>query len=225
MSGRFILLFFVSLSRLYAATFEECVSQIALLAHPANTGEVATLRVSKVVYWLGVAQRGNIDVTNVLNTALALVMTNQWAGEPEIIRFQGGFRGGREIPGRSVTNNAPIRQHARDSLLRNLLIAERHGCLDDEGLENLRKGQASTIKRGKFIGGRLSSVFVIPPDVCPELNNLLANVELSPADENPRLKGFFRSALALRLSDLGLLSNDGYKKFLQWIQPPSRRVG
>ena len=67
-----------------------------------------------------------------------------------------------------------------DAMVRNRIIAERLGCLDEEGMTKLRSGKAPIIRSGPYIGDVLSVDHIIPRSVCPELDTTLANLELSP---------------------------------------------
>ena len=69
-------------------------------------------------------------------------------------------------------------------LLRNLDIAEKLGCLDADGLAEMRKGNAPTVRRGPYIGDQLSVDHIIPRSLAPELDNVIANLELMPQRMN-----------------------------------------
>ncbi|HEU0009859.1 MAG TPA: hypothetical protein VFT34_08595 [Verrucomicrobiae bacterium] len=193
-----------------AGEADNYAEKIAPLADPENHSEALTVRLPKIIYWLAVAKQNNVDVTNVLNIALGRVMTNKWAGEPEIIRLRGG---------KVYTNDAPIRNFTTSSLLGNLYLAEQHGCVDEEALEQLRRGQAPTIKKTRYAGDRLSADYVIPITVLPELENLFMNIQLAPSRTKPIDRRMRQSAYAIRFNELGLLPDASYRKFLQWIQP------
>jgi hypothetical protein len=64
--------------------------------------------------------------------------------------------------------------------LSNLDIAEKLGCLDAEGMAEMRKAKAPTVRRGPYKGDQLSVDHIIPRAVCPELDNVIANLELMP---------------------------------------------
>jgi hypothetical protein len=102
------------------------------------------------------AGREDGNVTNILNLAIA----------------------------RAGYTNALAAQLTRDALLRNLDIAEKLGCLDDAGLGDLRRGQSPTIREGPYQGQELSVDHIIPRAVCPELDNVIANLELMPMKLN-----------------------------------------
>lgn len=101
-----------------------------------------------------------------------------------------------------------------EAMVRNLTIAERLGCLDAQGLRDMRKGQAPTLRRGPYQGDQLSVDHIIPRAVVPELDKVMANLELMPLRMNERKNdavGERQRALARRLNQAGLLSNAGLK--------------
>jgi hypothetical protein len=66
----------------------------------------------------------------------------------------------------------------RESLIRNRLILERLGCIDEAGMIKLRKGNAPTITKGPYAGEIVTGDHIIPRSVCPELDNALYNLEM-----------------------------------------------
>lgn len=100
------------------------------------------------------------------------------------------------------------------AILRNVTIAERLGCLDTAGLEEMRKGHAATVQRGPYAGDELSVDHVIPRAVVPELDNVIANLELLPQRANSRKNSTIGSRqrdLAEKMNKAGLLSDAGLK--------------
>jgi hypothetical protein len=94
------------------------------------------------------------------------------------------------------------------AMARNRTIAERLGCLDDEGMENLRRGKAPTITRGPYAGEKLTVDHIIPRAVAPTLDKVLANLELMPHSINIRKGvkiGQRQIDLANKLEAAGLL--------------------
>jgi hypothetical protein len=102
----------------------------------------------------------------------------------------------------------------KDALLRNLSIAEKLGCLDAEGLSEMRRGRAATVRRGPYAGDQLSVDHIIPRGVAPELDNVIANLELMPqrmnASKNAKV-GQRQRAMAEKFYTAGLLSKPGLK--------------
>jgi hypothetical protein len=74
----------------------------------------------------------------------------------------------------------------RDSLIRNRVILERLGCIDEAGMIKLRKGNAPTITKGPYAGEIVTGDHIIPRSVCPELDNALYNLEMIPLTLNQR---------------------------------------
>ena len=99
-----------------------------------------------------------------------------------------------------------------EAMVRNLTIAERLGCLDSEGLGEMRKGQAPTVCRGPYRGENLSVDHIIPRAVVLELDNVIANLELMPLKlnegKNARI-GARQVSLARKLHKAGLLGAEG----------------
>jgi hypothetical protein len=106
----------------------------------------------------------------------------------------------------------------RDALLRNLDIAEKLRCLDAAGLGEMRRGKAPTVMRGPYTGDQLSVDHIIPRAVVPELDNVIANLELMPLRLNNRKNshmGQRQRDLAQRLFEAGLLSREGRERVVR----------
>jgi hypothetical protein len=101
-----------------------------------------------------------------------------------------------------------------EAMVRNLVIAERLGCLDPDGLREMHRGEAPTVHRGPYRGEKLSVDHIIPRTVVPELDNVIANLELMPLrmneGKNARI-GARQVDLARKLRKAGLLSAEGLK--------------
>ncbi|MGO8929773.1 MAG: hypothetical protein ACLQU3_23145 [Limisphaerales bacterium] len=101
-----------------------------------------------------------------------------------------------------------------EAMVRNLVIAERLGCLDPDGLREMHRGQAPTVRRGPYRGQKLSVDHIIPLAVAPELDKVIANLELMPLkmNEGKNAKiGARQVDLARKLHQAGLLSSEGLK--------------
>ena len=99
-----------------------------------------------------------------------------------------------------------------DSLVRNHGIAEKLGCLTREGLAEMRQGKAPTVTLGPYKGEDLSVDHIIPKSVAPELDRIIANLELLPIRLNQRKSdsvGERQVSLARKLHRAGLLSKGG----------------
>jgi hypothetical protein len=98
------------------------------------------------------------------------------------------------------------------ALLRNLKTAQNLGCLDPAGMAEMARGRAATIQNGPYAGDQLSVDHIIPRAVCPELDNVMANLELMPQRLNSTKRdriGDRQRSHAKALFDAGLLSAAG----------------
>ena len=94
-----------------------------------------------------------------------------------------------------------------EAMLRNLTIAQRLGCLGAAGLAEMRRGRSPTITLGPYAGDQLSVDHIIPFAVAPQLDHVIANLELMPLRMNMGKKdkmGARQQALALQLRRAGL---------------------
>lgn len=170
-----------------AATYVERIASLIEPAKLATLGKrAANPRVQKYVAQLAEAWREGIDTTSVVHKAVA----------------EAGMKG----EAAKLTGEA---------MVRNLTIANRLGCLDADGLKEMRQGKAATIKRGPYAGDQLSVDHIIPRAVVPELDNVIANLELMPmrmnAGKNDKV-GARQLDLANKLKTAGLLSTKGMKR-------------
>jgi hypothetical protein len=140
-------------------------ARIALvsLCDPANiatltSDRAANPRVRKITYWLEVARQSGRDPQAEMDAVM------------EAVGWGGTMKG-------ELTAKA---------MVRNRVIAERLGCLDDEGMERMRRGASPTVKRGPYAGDKLHVDHIIPRTVSPKLDLVLANLELMPATVNYR---------------------------------------
>jgi hypothetical protein len=104
-----------------------------------------------------------------------------------------------------------------DAMVRNRVIAERLGCLDEAGMADLRGGRAAIIRTGPYTGDKLSVDHVIPRSVCPELDTTLANLELMPSRMNSLKSdsiGERQVDMARKFHAAGLLSQTGFDSVL-----------
>lgn len=172
-------------------------SRLAALLAPAKLATLgergANPRVQKAVHWLAVAKAEGRDPGALLDQALAGEM------KPEAARL------------------------TKEALLRNLAIAGKLGCLDAEGLAEMRQGKAAAVKRGPYAGDQLSVDHVIPRSVAPELDNVIANLELMPqrmnASKGDRI-GDRQVSHARALHKAGLLSAQGLRAVESVVQCP-----
>jgi hypothetical protein len=131
-------------------------ANIASLINPAKLATLgkrgANTRVQKAVYWLEAARKEGEKPAKVLDRAVAL----------------------------ASYKNSDAAKLTKDALLRNLDIADKLGCLDEAGLAEMRRGKAATVRKGPYKGDELSVDHIVPRAVVPELDNVIANLELMP---------------------------------------------
>ena len=99
-----------------------------------------------------------------------------------------------------------------DAMVRNRVIAERLGCLDESGMTDLRSGKAAIIRNGPYAGDKLSVDHIIPRAICSELDTTLANLELMPMRMNSSKSdsiGERQVDMAKKFYAAGLLSKAG----------------
>ena len=103
------------------------------------------------------------------------------------------------------------------AMVRNLTIAERLGSVTPADIEEMSRGRATEVRKGPYAGEVLSVDHIIPRSIAPELDNVIANLELMPLTLNQR-KGNSVTArqtdLARKLHAEGLLSDDGLRRVL-----------
>ncbi len=144
----------------------------------------ANPRVRKICYWLEMARREGRDPANEMREVMVTV---GWGGSAK----------------GDLTS---------DAMVRNRIIAERLGCLDDAGMADLRRGKAPTIRTGPYAGDKLSVDHILPRAVCPELDTTLANLELMPMRMNSSKSdsiGERQVDMARKFHAAGLLSQSG----------------
>jgi hypothetical protein len=172
-----------------------------IISDQINPARLATLgpraanaRVQKCVYWLATARQEHRNLTTLLDAAVA----------------------------RAGYTNVLAAHLTREALLRNLDIADKLGCLDAEGLSEMRHGKAATVRSGPYIGDQLSVDHIIPRAVCLELDNVIANLEFMPqrmnSSKGDRI-GQRQVQKAEELNRAGLLADSG----LQQVQVRARK--
>lgn len=78
----------------------------------------------------------------------------------------------------------------------------------------MRKGKSPTVRKGRYAGDELSVDHIIPRAVVPELDNVIANLELMPLKMNQSKNdkvGSRQKSLSKQLREVGLLSDVGLK--------------
>lgn len=103
------------------------------------------------------------------------------------------------------------------AMVRNLTIVESLGATQPEDLADMRRGRTATVRRGPYSGEILSVDHIIPRAVAPELDNVIANLELMPLGVNQRKNdsiGDRQITLAKALHSAGLLSDPGFRQVI-----------
>jgi hypothetical protein len=98
------------------------------------------------------------------------------------------------------------------AMVRNVTILERLGSTTAADLDDMRHGKTATVRNGPYAGEILSVDHIIPRAVAPELDNVIANLELMPLSVNQKKNdkvGDRQVSLAKALHAAGLLSDDG----------------
>jgi hypothetical protein len=101
----------------------------------------------------------------------------------------------------------PLADLTSAAMLRNLTIAGRLGCLTAAGLKAMSEGRSPIVMKGPYKGDPLSVDHIIPLSVVPELDKVIANLELMPLrmNESKRAKmGARQEDLLKKLRDAGL---------------------
>jgi len=182
----------MALFLLFLSAFAFAAGETEILAPLVSPQKVDALdgsraanpRLRKIAYWLETARRDGQDAAAVIDQA----------------QRKAGYAG---------TARAEVEKAA---LLRNLTILERLGCLTDEGMAKLRKGNAPTITRGPYAGDIVEVDHILPRAVVPELDCKLYNLEFMPARMNREKSakiGQRQIALARQWAAQGLLSREG----------------
>ena len=183
---RFLAVLLVSCSLAGADTIREALvnlcDPVKIATISAERG--ANPRVRKIAYWLEMARRDGRDPAVEMLEVMAAV----------------GWRG---------TAKGDL---TAEAMVRNRVIAERLGCLDEAGMADLRGGRAAIVRNGPYSGDKLSVDHVIPRAVCPELDTTLANLELMPMRMNSSKSdtiGERQVDMARKFHAAGLLSKAG----------------
>ena len=145
-----------------------------------------------------------------------LELGNHLEADKELDEIAPELRAHPDVLDRAVTlagcKNSDDAKLTKDALLRNLDIAEKLGCLDDAGLAEMRRGKAATVRKGPYKGDQLSVDHIVPRAVVPELDNVIANLELMPmrmnASKNDKI-GDRQRDMAKKFYQAGLLSRKG----------------
>jgi hypothetical protein len=159
---------------------------VANLSDPAKLATLgergANSRLNKIVYWLHESQRRGVSAP----IAIGLAQTLNWTKEP---------RAGL----------------VKESLLRNMRIADELGLFTPANLDRLRRGHAGIITKGPYAKSTVEIDHIVPYSLAKEVGNELANLEMLPEPLNRQKSnhvGERQLAHAQRLAEAGLLSKE-----------------
>lgn len=103
------------------------------------------------------------------------------------------------------------------AMVRNVTILERLGSTTPADLKDMRHGKTATVRNGPYAGEVLSVDHIIPRAVAPELDNVIAYLELIPLSVNQKKNdkiGDRQVSLAKAFHDAGLLSDAGFQRVM-----------
>ena len=179
-----------------ALTSGATATAIASLTDPAKLSTLkkgeraANPRLKKAVYWLAEARLRGYDPDVIIDQAQRM---NREAGSPRAALV-------------------------KESLLRNLDIMDKLGCMDSENLARMRRGLAPVITKGPYKGQDAEVDHIVPKAVCPEVENEIANLELLPLKLNEGKSdkiGARQVSMAKAFHSAGLLSEAGLQRVVE----------
>lgn len=139
----------------------QAVFAVANLSDPrklATLGErAANPRLNKIVYWLHEANDRGIAPA----TLITLAQWLNWTREPRA-------------------------SLVKESLVRNMKIADGLGLFTADNETRLRNGRAGMITKGPYANSPTEVDHIVPYSLAPEVGNELANLELMPQELNRR---------------------------------------
>src|SRR4051794_33846236 len=136
-----------------------CAADVAgIIVSLADPAKLATLgerganpRVQKITYWLETGRREGKPPEEIMDDVMNRLGWNDERGR--------------------LTTAA---------MLRNVDIATKLGCTDDEGMEHVRHGRCAIVKNGPYAGDTLSVDHLVPRALYPHLNTVRPNLDLIP---------------------------------------------
>ena len=103
------------------------------------------------------------------------------------------------------------------AMVRNVTILERLGSTTPADQDDMRHGKTATVRNGPYVGEVLSVDHIIPRAVAPELDNVIANLELMPLSVNQKKNdkiGDRQISMAKAFHGAGLLSDAGFQRVM-----------
>jgi len=169
------------------------VQAIQSLASLSDPDKLATLderganaRVNKIVFWLWDARAKGIAPEKAIRWAQSLNRTKE-----------------------------PRASLVKESLLKNLQIADELLLFTPGNREQLRRGQAAKIARGPYAGQSVEIDHIVPYSLAPEIGNELANLEMLPQTVNRQKSNHITTRQlvhAQRLFDAGLMKQESMQR-------------
>lgn len=98
-------------------------------------------------------------------------------------------------------------------MVRNLTILERLGSTTAADLAEMKRGRTAKVRIGPYAGEVVSVDHIVPRVVAPELDNVIANLELMPLSVNRQKSdkiGDRQVSAATEFHAAGLLSDKGF---------------
>jgi len=92
-------------------------------------------------------------------------------------------------------------------------------------MAEMRRGNAATVMKGPYAGDQLSVDHIIPRAVVPELDHVIANLELMPMRVNAKKQdkiGDRQRDMAKKFYEAGLLSRKGLEAVLRGMNLEER---
>jgi hypothetical protein len=103
------------------------------------------------------------------------------------------------------------------AMVRNVTILERVGGTTPEDLDDMRHGKTAKVRKGPYAAEVISVDHIVPRSVAPELDNVIANLELMPLSVNVKKNdkiGDRQVSIAKAFHAAGLLSNEGLRRVM-----------
>jgi hypothetical protein len=103
------------------------------------------------------------------------------------------------------------------AMVRNLTILERLGGTTPQDLDDMQQGKAAIVRKGPYEGDIISVDHIMPRSVAPELDNVIANLELMPVSVNQKKSdkiGDRQISMAIAFHGAGLLSEAGFQRVM-----------
>lgn len=162
---------------------------IYAISHLSDPARLATLgerqanpRLNKIVYWLDESRDQGLSPERAIQMAQLLNGTQE-----------------------------PRAHLVKESLLRNVKIADELGLLTDANKDRLRRGSSAQVSRGPYAGEPVEIDHIVPFSLARELGNELANLEMLPKTLNRRKSNHVQQRqldYALKFFQAGLLRKE-----------------